>query len=266
MPEGPETLKAVDFIKSQFKHDLKAYTLVEVAQLTNRFRVDMKDFNNAIDKPIRNISCKGKFYFLELGGNVSVVCHHGMKGHWSLEEESNSHFRFVFVRMLNDIDVDEDSLVTLYFTNVRLGDFNVYTDDAKLHTVRVSLASGFIGDHVLTLEEFLVGLEKFTHRKRLRDILFDQHGACSGLGNYLIAEIMYYMKLHPMARLGDLKKPDKVKLYEVCRELTIGFYKGTSAKIIYKQETDPFGNKVEVMTVGSRSAYWVPTIQLIGSN
>jgi formamidopyrimidine-DNA glycosylase len=266
MPEGPETLQQIDFIKSQFKHPLREYYLAQVANLTTRFKFDVNLFTPALDKEIVNITCKGKFYFLHLGGDVSVMCHHGMKGYWTTAQETHSHVEFAFIRRLPDGEDDEHNVVLLYFTNVRLGDFQVFHDqEAKVAELKAAIAPGFIGDEQISVETFIFNLKEFTPRKRLRDILFDQHKLCSGLGNYLIAEIMYEMRLHPTAKLGDLDGAAKVRLFEVCRAITVQFYERRREKLVYKREVDPEGRPVAQMMVGSRTAHWVPEVQTIGA-
>jgi len=266
MPEGPETLQQIDFIKSQFKHPLSEYYLAQVANLTTKFKFDVHLFQHAVDKAILNITCKGKFYFLDLGGDVSVICHHGMKGKWTTTQETHSHVEFAFIRRLPDGQDDEDSVILLYFTNFRFGDFRVFHDQALMVSkFKADIAGGFIGEEQLTMDDFIRNLNEFTPRKRLRDILFDQHTVCSGLGNYLIAEIMYEMRLHPMAKLKDLDREAKVRLFEVCKTITTQFYERKREKHVYKREVDPTGYKVVQMTVGSRTAHWVSEVQTIGA-
>lgn len=264
MPEGPETLQQVDFINSLFKGGVTNYELIQVKKITTRFRFDVNDFKTALDQSVINITCKGKFYFLHFGGGVDVVCHQGMKGKWSDVQNSNSHVEFAFMRH-DANDDDGSSIVLLYFNNVRLGDFQVYVNksDHVAH-IKNSLAGDFIGEHQINIETFLRNFDQFTHRKRLRDILFDQHGVCSGLGNYLIAEIMYEMCLHPEAKAGTLTKVMRVQLFETCQNIVRGFYDKSRRKVVYGHEMDPLGNVVEQKTVGGRTAHWVPKVQTIG--
>lgn len=265
MPEGPETLHQVDFINGLFKGGVSNYTLIQVKKITKRFRFDINDFKTALDQQVISITCKGKFYFLHFGGGVDVVCHQGMKGKWSDVENSNSHVELAFMRHDAD-DNDDEAIVLLYFNNVRLGDFQVYVNKSDhVANIKNSLAGDFIGDHQITVETFLKNFDQFTHRKRLRDILFDQHGVCSGLGNYLIAEIMYEMRLHPDVKAGKLTKVMRVALFETCRNIVRGFYAKNRAKVVYGQEIDPLGNAVEQKTVGGRTAHWVPKLQTIGA-
>lgn len=264
MPEGPETLKQLNYIRSLFKRNLSSYQLVEFANLSKRFKLDLKSVEPAMDGNIVRIFCKGKFYFFELAGGISFVAHHGMNGWWSVEEEKHSHVRMRFAPDLPEDEIREEDIVTLYYVNVELGNFDILTTPAALNAQVNEIANGFIGDYIITKAEFLNGLKKFTPRKRLRDILFDQHAVCSGLGNYLIAEIFYIMEFHPMIKLGSLDSELRETLFEACREIVIGHFNDQLNKVVYDKEMDMDGNKVEKMKVGSRTAHWVPAVQTIG--
>lgn len=263
MPEGPETLKQVLYLRSLFKHDLSTYRFMLLDKLSSKSRLEVELIEAAYDHNLVNISCIGKFYFIELGQNVTIVAHHGMDGFWTEEFDKRAQYQLGFVHLKEDGSYDEDDVVNFYYVNLRLGDFQILTSSAALNEYKESLAPGFIGEKLLTLEDFLSRLRRFTPAKRLRDILFDQHEVCSGLGNYLIAEIFYVMKFHPLIKLKHLDDNLKVQLFNTCFEVVNG-HLGDRRKDVYQREEDPEGRKVERMTVGSRTAHWVPEVQIIG--
>jgi hypothetical protein len=74
---------------------------------------------------------------------------------------------------------------------------------------------------------------------------------------------MYETHLHPNIKLGSLTRELRLQLFEACEVIVTQFYSGTREKIVYKKQADPRGCRVEALTVGSRTAYWVPTVQTI---
>ena len=264
MPEGPETQRQVDFLLSLFKFGLEEYVLGDLEIFGDRFEVDKDLLLKSIGESLKAIYCKGKTYFIELGGGLTVVAHHGMDGWWSVKKEKHSQAMFTFLRVVAGQPVEDDAVI-FYYTNVRLGNFEVHEHRAAM-LLRDELASGFIGKFVLEQAEFVINFSEFSDRKRLRDTLFDQHKICSGLGNYLIAEIMYDMKLHPLATLGDLDTQTRMELYHVCKKHVQGHYDSSLKMSVYDCQQDPFGNPVKKLKVGGRVAHWVPTIQTRGEH
>lgn len=275
MPEGDTVLRTVDWLKSLFNGDLTDYHLIGFQRYSKpasgnkkaviRFPlVKPSDLQPALDGKLLDIYCKGKFYFIEFEGEVSVVAHHGLKGKWTLEVELNTQFGFTFAKLTETGEIITETEVKIYFTNVLSGDFQILKTRAELQTKLNTLAPGFIGRDLLTEADWLQRLNRFTDKKRLRDILFDQNAVCSGLGNYLLAELLYELRIHPEAKLGDLDAQMKSQMYHTAKRIMIEFYEQTREKVVYKKKTDPLGNKVIGLQVGSRVAWYVPDLQLIG--
>ena len=126
-------------------------------------------------------------------------------------------------------------------------------------------------------------------------------GIGSGLGNYLVPEILYRCKISPYRTIGNLTNNEIMHLADVIKQVLRQCYiyndtgymadikdfvkehydgvnKGkypdyhSEIKIlknqkfmfyVYRQKVDPFGNKVIAEKIlGKRSTYWVPTIQI----
>ena len=264
MPEGPETARSVDALKALFVGGMDSYHLIGFARFGKRFPHATADqMRPAIDGRLQRLYAIGKFYFFEFEG-AWIVAHQGLKGKWTLEQEKNSQFRFDFARLDAEGFIDEASEFSFYFTNQLNGKFDIYNDRAKFEEVRDSIAPGFLGDYLLTKDDWLKRLKRFK-TKRVRDILFDQHELVSGLGNYLIAEIMYRLEIHPNAGIHDLDDDLRARMYDVAKELVIGFYEGTERKLVYKQKFTPEGYEVTNITIAGRAAHYCPSIQTIGS-
>ena len=110
----------------------------------------------------------------------------------------------------------------------------------------------------------MLGLSKFTKRKGLRGVLFDQEAVCSGIGMYLFVEIFWCANLHLDAKIGKLTTEQLSDLYDICKRVVEGHYKNTRQKVIYHQKIDPNGNKIESKKMCGRTFWWVPTTQTLG--
>ena len=100
----------------------------------------------------------------------------------------------------------------------------------------------------------------------------------SGVGNYLLAEILYACKILPTRLLKNLSKSDKYNLWFQSRKLlkesyesgglTIATYfsmsgeKGIFDTKVYMREKDTFGNPVYTGVFSNkRNSHFVPAIQ-----
>jgi len=272
MPEGDVVLQTVDRLRNLFGDDLQEYHLIKFQRFHKpanktpvvRFPlVDVDDMKPAIDGKFLDLYCKGKYYFFEFENDISIVAHHGLKGHWTSEPATNTQFGFTFCKFDANGDLIGEE-ISFYFTNILSGEFKILKTRAELNERLNSIAPGFIGRWILTLPDWLQRLNRFGPKKRLRDILFDQNAVCSGLGNYQLAEIFYVMEFDPRIKLGDLSGDQRVELYHVCRFMMEGHYRGKLQKVIYKKSVCPAGHPVQRLTVGGRVAHWVPNLQRIG--
>lgn len=178
--------------------------IVNLVQFSNKFpHVNIEDFRPALDQPLLEIVYKGKEYFLifqsAAGGVITIRGHHGMKGKWPLEaarsdrQHPNVHFRL-------DLTWEETGATPeafLYFQNERFGQFEILAGTSALERSLDSLAPAFLGPFQITLEDWRSRWSKLRGTTYLRKVLMDQTILCSGIGNYLLAEIMWEARLHP---------------------------------------------------------------------
>ena len=126
-------------------------------------------------------------------------------------------------------------------------------------------------------------------------------GIVSGLGNYLVPEILYRCKISPHRKVGELSDNEIKIMAQITKEIVKqcyiyndtgymedikefveehydGLHKGkypdyhSEIKIkkgqkfmfyVYRQKVDPYGNKVIAeKIINNRSTYWVPDIQV----
>jgi len=270
MPEGDTVLNATDDLVRNLCPNGKWMILVNAFKCSDSFnQVNLNLLVPALNQPIVDLFCKGKEYFLVLGNGVSIRAHCGMAGHWSMVHSnaanfnantqiqfpSSTHFRFDFS---ND---DNTKFLTLLFVNERFGEFEIFSTIQQLQTSVDRIASSFIGRYILTLEEWRINFNSFTDRKSLRAAMLDQKELCSGIGNFLLAEIMYYAKLHPDATIGTVKAiPNGIdNLYHLCKTVVEGFYTGRLDKIIYNKKECIRGHPVSHSKKGGRTAWYCNT-------
>ncbi len=145
------------------------------------------------------------------------------------------------------------------------------------------LADGFIG-----LDEYIIDYETFyTNVKNSKKASFttkltDQKSICSGIGNYLLSEIMYESGLYPAIKCHELTDKDIENVFQNCAKIIKKSYEmggmsmrdyvdvhGVEGKFetelqVYgkKNENDPYGNKVHSMKRGTGQTIWyVPGLQ-----
>lgn len=256
MPEGCVTYRQLDYLLSLFEGNEKDYKLTKIRSQGKRISISKDWTVKATENQLKFICCRGKYYFFFLQNDMGILAHHGMAGHWSAENESNAHVKMTFRN-------HENRKVTLYWVNERFGEFSIYNHEETLKFYN-GLAKDFIGHDPLSEEEWMETISKFGSRKKIRATFFDQRELCSGIGNYLIAEIFYKARLHPEARFSKLSKEELVQLFHISREMLQGHYERKLEKVIYKKEKDPEGRSIKSETIGSRTMHWVPEVQTKG--
>ena len=289
MPEGPEVRRQTDWLSSLIGE--KKFLGIECLDGC-KYDIDINRFNSALHKPLKRITCKGKWFFFEFDIELNnkpndelnnelnndklelnkekheglwIAVHHGMGGHWADKKrkgDKNYHIRMFFA----DIEVNNGKekardMIKLYINNARFGQFEVLTTE-EAHDKLDSLANGFIGEYILTEEQWTENLKRFTNRKSLYSIWEDQEKLCSGIGNYLRSEIMYEAKLYPFLTLGQLSEQQKIDLYKIAKKVVERFYSGEKVFKVYGQDKDSEGNEVVKTTKNNRKIWWVKEVQI----
>lgn len=258
MPEGVETAIVTDHLISRLFQNGRGLYFIAAIRYGDKFNdVDITKLIPALGQPLLDVFCKGKAYFIRFTNEISLRAHAGMEGHWSFEHEKHAHFRFDF-----GITPNAKQGVSIYYVNQRFGDFNIFTSEQELAQEVNRLAPGFIGRFLLTLEEWLYRVSKFTAGKMVRRALLEQDSLCSGIGNYLLAEILYYAKLHTEITFGELSQERITNLYHVCAFTVKGHYEGTLQKVIYGKQYCPNGHQIEKPRRGGRGMWHCPVEQI----
>lgn len=246
---------------------------------------------------IKEIDSYGKILWFEVIDNNKnifyIVNTFGLKGFWS-NSTGNVCFYFDIEKMFfND---------SIYFGSLTVLSKKEF--EKKLN----SLAPDFLRTE-FTTADFINWVKSFVKKNKKREnipivkILLEQKkssGLGSGLGNYLVAEILYFSKLSPHKKLSELSPNQLKTLADTIKFKTKLFYMNNSTPYIphlkkfikshrksvskgifpnfhplihidenqpsnyfvYKQKLDPNGFKIiKEEIVKGRTTYWCPSIQ-----
>lgn len=304
MPEGPEIVITSQYLRSKLLNK----TITTISVMSGRYTHQVMRGKDLIRSKytyrITNIDSKGKMLWMELqelrndkstGKTVWMVNTLGMSGRWGFFKDKSSrvHFR---------ICCDQGKKYNLYFSDQRnFGTIDFYSELDPV-TKRIDalapdiLKGGLSTQDVIDLIDKLVKNSK--RDKNLVKILMNQNALVSGIGNYLVAEILYDARIDPHRSLDDLSRAEIKRLgYSMRKIIKTAYYDNRigymesyadfmqkhpkrvdksifpnyhpDIKIenrfefkVYGQQTDPKGNTVKQDSiVKDRTIHWVPDVQ-----
>lgn len=264
-PEGPEvkiTAEYLDFVLAQAK-------LTKVTVLGGKFSKTPPSGLNTLRYPLvfDNVISKGKmliFSFQQEG--VKMFAGLGMTGQFTFEKTPHSHLQF-------DLEIPEPFPSVMYYTDPRrFGNVNFSIQDM----------SAKLAPDIFTIEEkeFIARAKKVRTKKDVLSILMDQEKVCSGIGNYMVAEILYASNVSPFRPFSSITEQE---LSTICNEgkriamlsfqshglsiqdftLPNGEFGGFKPYLqVYSKAETPEGHKVKA-EIGShgRTIWWDPIRQ-----
>ena len=204
----------------------------------------------------------GKYLFLKLNKNGYLYMHFGMTGWIKYDDEHEKEA------------LPNHAKVIIHFDN---GAFLAFVNRRKLGRVGLTNSiddfknSKNLGTDVLQVskETFLELLEN--KKGMIKSTLMDQH-LISGIGNEYSDEILYQAKVHPETKVNQLSKEELVKIFDKTQ-----YVLKTATRFYAVQENFPdhfllrnrkkgaecpnCSGKIEVVTVGGRSAYYCSSCQ-----
>jgi len=287
MPEIAEIALTAEILEKY----LKGQKLVSFDFISGRYSKKIaegyNDFIEDLPLKLRRVNSRGKFLWFEFVSTKNkndkwyVWNTFGLTGLWSFFEPNYAHAVLTF---------KDNSVV--YFSDMRnFGTFKFSTDKAALDAKLLDLSPDFLKDDDFDLNSIK------RYKIPLVKILMDQKKVGSGLGNYLVAEIMYRAALSPH-RLGSSLSDDDIEnltywikyvvklsyidnhigymvnLEDEANKITKKNYHPdiilkdkTFDFLVYRKKTDPHGNKVKAEKIvgtgdNKRTTYWVPAVQI----
>lgn len=289
MPEVAEVARTVEFLS----YKLKNKTLISVDFISGRYiktaPASFTAFNNSLPLKVAKISSKGKFIWFDLYDSQH---HHwyifntlGLNGMWGFTQPKYCRAIFTFTSTSR---VHSHTELLVYFADMRNFGTFIFTPTKTLLTKKLAQ----LAPDALKEETFNVQALR-TSRRPIVALLQDQQKFCSGIGNYLSAEILYRAAISPHrlsytltnkemeTLIYQIKYTTKlayvdnhtgymVNLVSIVKNLPKRTYhpniklgkNNTFVFCAYRQKTDPYGNIVLAdKIVSGRTTYWVPAIQ-----
>lgn len=281
MPEVAEIALTSEILLKYFKNKiLESLHFVE-GRFSKNSPPGFDDFNKALPLKVKNISSKGKFLWWDLveidneNNHWYIWNTFGLSGMWSLFEPKYNKAELTF-----------NNNKVAYFSDLRnFGTFKFSNSYDLLEKKLKSLAPDFLKEDfdIYKINKYNIPIVK---------ILMDQKKVGSGLGNYLVAEILYRAKISPHRNGKEINDDElenleywikyMVKLaytdnhigYMVNLENESEFIKRKNYHDdiilkkkefefqVYRKKFDPKGNPVKADNIiKGRTTYWVPDVQ-----
>jgi len=300
MPEGPEVIITTQYLKTK----LKKKKIESIKILSGRYtHQKLKGFDLLDKTPITvdTIDSKGKFMWMKLtdnsGKTIYMLNSFGMTGRWSFHKDSNARIKFVIKSNTNP-----EKKYDLYYIDTRnMGNLEFVTDERILQKKIDTLAPDVLKTP-MNDDDLIKAIKHYISRnkkdKNLVKVLMDQKAIVSGIGNYMVAEILYDAKLDPHRNIDSLSDSELKNLAHSIRKISkYSYYKNNVGYMeqfkifmkthadrvdkgifpnyhpditptesfqfkVYRQKKDPYGNDVETdELVKDRTIHWVKNIQ-----
>jgi formamidopyrimidine-DNA glycosylase len=290
MPEVCEVALTAEILNSK----LKGKTFIAIEFSSGRYGAGRKkpegfsDFQKSLPLKVKKINSKGKFMWFELFDENNPNADHwfiwstfGLTGMWSFNPQK-------FERLEIELQ-SANNKFSIYYSDMRnFGTFKFSQDKDLLDKKLTELGSDILKDEDINFSSIT------KYKKPIVAILMDQKKIGSGIGNYLVAEVLYKAKISPHRICTTLNESEIEKLtYYIKYMVKLCYLEGGTeymghlidettkiprknyhpnihikkkdAKFIfsvYRQQHDPLGNKVKAEKIlKNRTTYWVPNIQ-----
>jgi formamidopyrimidine-DNA glycosylase len=231
------------------------------------------------------------------GEHLYLLNTYGLTGRWSFNKTNSSRIEFVI-----QSKSDSNKKYYLYYNDQRNFGTIEFTQNIDILNKKLNklapdiLQSNLSTDEIVNLFKKLI--KKGKRDKNLVKVLMNQELVVSGIGNYLVAEILYDAKLNPHRSLTDLSNTELERLaYSIRKIAKQAYYNNTSGYMdyfktfmtthadkidknifpnyhtdipanepfqfkVYQLKHDHLGNKVHNdEIVKGRTIHWVPDVQ-----
>lgn len=214
MPEGPE----ITILSQYLTTVLTGKQILNISVLAGKYKKDQTQFNilnNAAPLTIINIGSKGKQMFIELKTNnndvVYLMTHLGLTGFWTINPIVAKNYKI-------DITIS-DNIKLMYEDNSNFGNMFV-CNQTEFNKKLDTLALDIVKTNISNCELFNIFKQYLTNKKikktNVVELLMNQHAIISGIGNYLMAEILYRAKISPFTNVRDLFDD---RILELCESI-----------------------------------------------
>jgi DNA-formamidopyrimidine glycosylase len=277
MPEVSEVALTSDILEKYLLGQTITSTQILSGRYSKKLPEGYTEFQKNLPMKVTKIDTKGKFLWFELKTNDNekwfIWNTFGLTGMWSTKEMPNARFQMTTEKQ------------NVYFSDTRnFGTLKFSHSSKALELKLKQLAPDF-------LKTKNINISKISKYKiPIYKILMDQKKIGSGLGNYLVPEILYRAKISPH-RLGNsltekdltnllywIKYTVKMAYTDNHTEYMVGLENeankikrktyhpdvkdGKFVLKVYQQKKDSYGNPVKKdVIIKGRTVHWVPKIQ-----
>lgn len=241
--------------------------------------------NMKMPQMIISIKTKGKFMWFELD-DYYIFFTFGLTGKLSLIPLDYIKIKFSLTKN------------TLYLSDkLNYGSVSIVEKEPKLLEKKLSQLGDDFLQEPLSVQEFVNLKNKIANKypdKLIATVLMDQtnKGLGSGIGNYLLCEILFLSKISPHTQIKNISDSLAIILYQSIKYVIKQYYvynttdyvthfgnyiqqrpdminnglipnycpdvqiDGPPTLFVYKQKVDPYGNLINTSKIGDRTVYW----------
>jgi len=265
MPEVVEIRKYADFLKSKIKGKFIKQINIKNGRYKKHGPFPLyKEISKNLPLRVIDIKTKGKFLYIILENNFYILSTLGLSGGWVYKNKNKDYEFPILIDYIKTDIIDSYKLRSLNHLNV---EFQISkTETAKspskslffYDTLSFGTLKGInsteelikklksIGPDIMDVSTTFEIFEKQISRQSQQDkpignVLMNQK-IISGIGNYLRADILWYTKISPFAKVKDLNPTNLKAIYKTARMLTWADYnrkQGIKLKMLESTDKTP---------------------------
>lgn len=228
MPEGPEVKHVVDQLNEYVKQNICIVEDIKIHSGRYQRHGPPEGFNK-ITFPclLKSVHCKGKFIWFQFD-NFTMWNTLGMSGQWGFNKLKHSHQEFIIKDRQN-----------LFFTDTRcFGTLKFCFSDEELRKKLNTIGPSWLEN--LEEEIFFNIFRKKNQKMNVCKFLMNQRHT-SGIGNYLLSEILYASKINPWSTLEEISDSEILKIYKNGCRISMSSYLSNGVSVrtykgIYEDE------------------------------
>ena len=210
MPEGVEVTVTSLYLCDVLKDD----SVVGINVLSGRYsRHPMKgidSFKKKLPMKVKSVESKGKFMWFELedtnNDDFYILNTFGLEGSWGFTKKENSNVELLLSSGRCLFFTDPRNFGTIVMTSIKkqlIDKLNGLGSDL----LKESFTNDDFNTRLLSYLTMKSGMSEVRKNKKIVQILMNQTvtgGIGSGIGNYLVAEILYNSKISPHKTVYDI--------------------------------------------------------------
>lgn len=229
MPEGPEIRTDAD----QLDFFLSNRTLISIKHISSTFEKRCKgvsELQKVLPLVVDKVRARGKKLFIFFRSNESsnpwfLVFGYGMTGNIGQVQQKHSHLEFCMGRSWIGFN-------SWFYSDIRrFGTFEASSDPKVLDCYFSEIAAPAVLGYrheknfkSISLSEFEENIKKFSNAF-LAVKLMDQNSICSGIGNYILSEVLYEAHLDPFVKCKELDDEEMEALWNAIHKIMLSSYK-----------------------------------------